>query len=271
MADEPKEKPVEEGESKEEPTQNGDKEKQPDNPKKKDTEKDESKKEKGPPGGYDSTPIQHAPPGYTLKITFHRATNLPFADFNSLSSDPFILAQLNTGLPTRHKEDPYLRMRTNTIRRSTDPEWNFEWIVANVPASGFKLKARIYDEDPADHDDRLGNVHVNVDRIDENWPGIKEGEYKVRKRMGSKRAYLMRAIAVCFGRAKHWNARLYVSVENLGITPGEEGGRCYTIGKIWWTKHYSPLLGRIANRKETAEDEKDKAEGNTKTKAQRYK
>lgn len=117
-----------------------------------------SKSDKGPAGGFDSTPLPRRPPGYTLKFTFHRATNLPLADINSLSSDPFIVAELNTGLPTRHKEDPPLQLRTKTIRQCTDPVWESEWIVANVPASGFKLKCRIYDEDPADHDDRLGNA-----------------------------------------------------------------------------------------------------------------
>ena len=34
-------------------------------------------------GGFDSTPVPYAPVGYTLKFTFHRATNLPFADFNT--------------------------------------------------------------------------------------------------------------------------------------------------------------------------------------------
>jgi len=235
-------------------------------------------KDKEPEGGFDDTPIPHAPPGYTLKITFHRASNLPFADINSLSSDPFVLAQLNTGLQPRHKEDPHLRMRTNTIRRNVDPEWNFEWIVANVPGSGFKLKARIYDEDPADHDDRLGNVHVNVGRFDEHWEGIKNGEYKVRKRMGSKRAYAVRFLAVCFKRVEHWNARLYISIEVLGRSPGDDGGRCFTVGQNWWTKHYSPILGRIAGRKETKEDDEmgepangEEKEKQEKKKAQRYK
>lgn len=206
---------------------------------------------KQPPGGFDDTPIPHAPPGYTLKFTFHRATNLPFADISTLSSDPYVLAQLNTGLLPRHKEDPYLRMRSFTIRRQTNPVWNYEWIVANVPASGFKLKVRIYDEDPANHDDRLGNVHVNVPCVDDKWEGIKNQKFRVRKRMGSKRAYITRGVAVCLNKTKEMNASLYISVQNLGRTDDEEGGRCYTIGPCWWTKHYSPLLGRIANRKDT--------------------
>ncbi|CAE7178021.1 hypothetical protein HRS9139_03088 [Pyrenophora teres f. teres] len=211
-------------------------------------------KKKGPEGGFDETPIPRAPPGYTVKFTLHRANNLPLADINTLSADPFVVAQLTTGLPTRHKEDPPLTMRTPTIRQSTDPEWNSEWIVANVPASGFKLKCRIYDEDPADHDDRLGNVHVEVGAINENWEGIHDQTFPIRKRMVSKRAYALRAMAVCFGKAHHMSGTLNVSVEVLGRTEDDNGGRAYTIGPQFWIRHYSPLLGRLLGQKEPNED-----------------
>ncbi|KAA8623130.1 C2 domain containing protein [Pyrenophora tritici-repentis] len=211
-------------------------------------------KKKGPEGGFDETPIPRAPPGYTVKFTLHRANNLPLADINTLSADPFVVAQLTTGLPTRHKEDPPLTMRTPTIRQSTDPEWNSEWIVANVPASGFRLKCRIYDEDPADHDDRLGNVHVEVGAINEGWEGIHDQTFPIRKRMVSKRAYALRAMAVCFGKAHHMSGTLNVSVEVLGRTGDENGGRAYTIGPQFWIRHYSPLLGRLLGQKEPNED-----------------
>jgi hypothetical protein len=187
------------------------------------------------------------------------------ADINTLSSDPFIVAQIYTDLPSRHKEDPGLRMRTRTIRRKTDPVWNSEWIVANIPASGFRLKARVYDEDPVDHDDRLGNAHINIGRINESWTGIKDKAFPIKKRMGSKRAYFIRAVAACFSRAKHMNGHLYMSVEILGRSEGE-GGRTYTIGPDWCTRHYSPLLGRIVGKKEPGEDDDGK-----KKKAERYK
>lgn len=211
-------------------------------------------KKKDPEGGFDDTPIPRAPPGYTVKFTFHRANNLPLADINTLSADPFIMAELSTGLPTRHKEDPPLRIRTPTVRQNTNPVWNCEWIVANVPASGFKLKCRIYDEDPADHDDRLGNVHVDVPSINENWSGIKDQTFEIRKRMVSKRAWLLRAIAVCFGKVEHMQGTLNVSVEVLGRTEDENGGRAYTIGPQFWIRHYSPLLGRLLGQKEPNED-----------------
>lgn len=228
-----------------------------------------SSKKKGPAGGFDDTPIPRAPPGYTVKITFHRATNLPLADINTLSADPFILAELTTSLQTRHKEDPPLQLRTPTIRQSTDPVWDTEWIVANIPASGFKMKCRIYDEDPADHDDRLGNAHIETGQIGESWPGIKDKSYPIKKRMGSKRAYLLRAIAVCFGKVEHMNGALYVSVEVLGKTQEENGGRAYTIGPQYWIRHYSPLLGRLLGQKAPSEGEVSRRTG--RPKPERYK
>jgi hypothetical protein len=223
-----------------------------------------------PEGGFDATPLPSAPAGYTLKFTFLRASNLPMADLNSLSSDPYIIAELKTELPGRHKEDPPLRKRTPTIRRSTDPEWNCEWIVANVPASGFKLKCRIYDEDPATKDDRLGNAHLHVPGLSEGWSGIDNQAFKVKKRSGSKRAYFARLFATCVGAAKHLSGDLYLSVELLGRTQTDEGGRVYTLGPTWWTKHFSPLLGRLAGTKDNDDGEQPDT-ANEKQRAQRFK
>ena len=205
---------------------------------------------KGPPGGFDSTPIPHREPGYTVKFTVHKATHLPLADIASLSSDPYCKLELKTALPSRHKEDPPLTFRTRTIWRNTEPEWNQDWIVANVPASGFRLKARIYDEDSSDSDDRLGNAHISIASISEQWPGFESRAYKIEKRAGSWRAYAMRGMAVCFGRRKHLNGFLYVSCKVLQRTPDVEGGRAYTTGLQYWCKNYSPMLGRLVGSKE---------------------
>ena len=209
-----------------------------------------SPEKKGPAGGYDRTLPPQAPPGFTLKFTFHRATNLPFADINTLASDPYLLVQLNTSLPSRHKQDPRLRIRTPTIRRNVNPVWNCDWIVANVPADGFKMKARIYDEDPGNNDDRLGNVHVDVPQLGESWEGIREQAYSIKKRMGSKRAYLFRGCAAMFNRDVHMSGRLVISVQMLGRTEGVPGGRVFTVGPCPWSKHYSPMFGRIAGTKD---------------------
>ncbi|KAL2010115.1 hypothetical protein VTN00DRAFT_5922 [Thermoascus crustaceus] len=206
-----------------------------------------------PAGGFDSTPIPDAPPGYTLRFTFHRAINLPFADFGTFSSDPYVKAQLIVDVPRRHKQDPDITFRTPTIRRNTNPEWNNQWIVANVPASGFELKCRIYDEDPADHDDRLGNAYVRVESIHDEWEGIKEQSFRVKKRMGSKRAYFVRGIAAAIWHERKLDAQLVVSVDCLGKTPGDVGGQIYTVGPNYWFKHFSPLIGRLAGTKDSVQ------------------
>jgi hypothetical protein len=211
-------------------------------------------KDKPPPaGGHDDIPIPRAPAGFTLRIVFHRATSLPMADLNSLSSDPYLLVQLNTQLTPRHKKDPRMRFRTPTVRRSTNPVWDCQWVVANVPASGFALKARIYDEDPADHDDRLGNVHVHVDRISDGWEGIREEAFKIKKRMGSKRAYLIRGCAAMLSSRVQMSGHLIMSVEVLGRTEETHEGRIWTVGPCAWTQHLSPMIGRLAGTKEPGE------------------
>ncbi|KAI9789747.1 MAG: hypothetical protein M1816_005786 [Peltula sp. TS41687] len=206
-------------------------------------------KSKTPLGGYDATPVPKTPPGLTVRLTFVRATQLPTADINSFSSDPFIVADLWTGVPTRHKEDRPLQFRTPTIRRSQDPAWNAPWIIANVPRTGFKLKARIYDEDPADHDDRLGNAHLSMSELTESSAGsVEERELKIKKRVGSKRAFLLTGCMNLMSGKLHTHSRLVVRVEVLGPTDGP-GGKVYTIGPQYWTKHFSPMIGRIVGTK----------------------
>ena len=216
-----------------------------------------AKKDNQPAGGFDESPIPQAPPGFTVKFTFHRAHSLPFADVNTLSSDPYIMAELQTDLPTRHKQDPPMRWRTPTIRRSLEPVWNSEWIVANVPASGFALKARLYDEDPGDHDDRLGNVHVHVNGLSENTAPVKEQSYSIKKRMGSKRAYFFRGCASLFNSNISMSGDVVISVEVLGRTDTDNGGRLYTIGPCNWTQHISPMIGRLAGTKDPGTESKD--------------
>jgi hypothetical protein len=231
---------------------------------------DEKGGHKHPVGGYDASPIPHTPAGWTLKITIHRAENLPMADISSLSSDPYVLTQMYTTNPTRHKDDPPLKMRTFTVRKEVNPEWNADWIVANVPSSGFKLKCRIYDEDPSNHDDRLGNAHVAVDRIGQDWEGFSQRSFRVKKRMASKRAYLVQAVATGLGQRQHMDAHLVVSIKNLGRTESDHGSRLYTVGPMWWTRHFSPLLGRMLNRKTPGKDAPDADEEKPEHKTERY-
>ena len=202
-----------------------------------------------PAGGYDASAIPQAPPGYTVRITFHRAENLPFTDFPSFSTDAYIHATFRTNLSKRHKQDPDIFLRTPTIHRNTDPKWETQWVIAHVPASGFDLKCRLYDEDPNDHDDRLGNVHVNVHDISDGWQGFREQSFALKKRMASKRAYTLRGAAHLLQKVQ-MSAHLFVSVEVLGRSPGESGGRSFTVAPLFWSRHHSPLIGRIAGTKD---------------------
>ncbi|KAL2072473.1 hypothetical protein VTL71DRAFT_11816 [Oculimacula yallundae] len=222
-----------------------------------------------PPGGFDATPIPSAPDGYTIKFTFHRAKNLPVSDLNSRSSDPYIHATLTSALAKRHKEDPDMIIRTPTVHKNTDPVWDTEWIVAGIPSSGFRLKCRLYDEDANDHDDRLGNVTVFVNRIGPDWQGINDECFDIKKRMASKRAYLIRSCAVLLSNIK-MSGNLWLSAELLGESE-KPHGRMYTVGLTSWVKHYSPMIGRIAGTKAPGSSQgQSEASSESKPKTEKY-
>lgn len=213
-----------------------------------------------PAGGYDPTPFPDAPEGYTVKFTFHKATNLPVADMHTHSADPFMIATLLADVPKRHKEDPVLTHRTPTMRRTTEPVWENEWVVANVPSSGFTLKCRLYDEDWPDHDDRLGNVTIQIPHVDEKWEGLgPEGQiFEVRKRSGSKRAYLYKAITNALTKGSSMTPLLHLSIQVLGKSDPPHA-QMYTVGPTYYVKHFSPMIGRLTGikvNKDEAEDSK---------------
>ncbi|KAL1950815.1 hypothetical protein VTO73DRAFT_5939 [Trametes versicolor] len=200
------------------------------------------------------------PARYTCEIVFHRAANVPLADLNDFSSDPYILATL---APARHEnasgpesELPQtITYRTPTSRKTLNPTWNTRWIVSGVPASGFVLNLSLLDEDPGDRDDKLGKATVrfpdpNLDREDgkrelkEGWDSG-EREFKVHKRHGSVRTRLGTYVAkvVTRGRVGH-RTRVIVSVRVLGPAPsleGDDAGRIYTLGPHIFVRHFCPL------------------------------
>lgn len=220
-------------------------------------QKDKIKAKAKPAGGFDSTPVPDAPPGYTVKFSFHRATNLPVADISTGASDPFLEATLYTSLPKRHKEDANITHRTPTIRRTTEPEWEDEWIVANVPPSGFKLKCRLYDEDWPDHNDRLGNVSIVIPSVDEAWAGFSNQEFKAKKRSGSKRAYLLKAATSTFHKDVSMSPSLFVSATILGRSDSQPNAQMYTVGPTTYFRHFSPMIGRLAGVQVNKVEHKD--------------
>ncbi|KAK4112373.1 hypothetical protein N656DRAFT_688106, partial [Canariomyces notabilis] len=222
--------------------------------------KEQFKTKSKPPGGFDPTPLPDAPPGYTVKFTFHQAFNLPIGDLHLKSCDPFLHATLISSLPKRHKEDPLLTHRTRTLRRTTEPAWEDEWVVANVPASGFVLKCRLYDEDWPDHDDRLGNVTIRVPHVDENWEGFgPDGKvFDVKKRAGSKRAYFIRGVTSVLCNSGPMTPRLRIGIEVLGKSDPPHA-QMYTVGPTTWVKHYSPMIGRLTGVKVNREEHDDAA------------
>lgn len=220
-------------------------------------QKNKIKDKTKPEGGFDTTPVPDAAPGYTVRFTFHRATNLPAADVSTQASDPFCIATLTTALPKRHKEDPNLAHRTPTIRNTLEPQWEDSWTVANVPASGFKLKVRIYDEDWPDHNDRLGNVTVIVHRINEQWTGFPVADFEVKKRAGSKRAYLVKAATTALHRGASMTPRLFMSAEVLGLSESQPNAHMYTLGPTFYFRHFSPMIGRLAGLKVNKDEEHD--------------
>ncbi|PFH63407.1 hypothetical protein XA68_10044 [Ophiocordyceps unilateralis] len=213
---------------------------------------------KRPPGGIDTTPLPDAPPGFTLRFGFRCAANLAPGDLSTASSDPYLTATLKAAIPRRHKEEPELTHRTPTVRRTTEPEWNDEWIVANVPASGFTLKCRLYDEDSADKDDRLGNVTVKIPKLSASWPGLPPPgrEFGAKKRMISKRAFVLKGITNLLQSGRHMTPRLTISIEVLG-TSDPPHAQMYTVGPTTWVKHFSPMIGRLIGTKVNADDNDD--------------
>ncbi|OSD07597.1 hypothetical protein PYCCODRAFT_629916 [Trametes coccinea BRFM310] len=206
-------------------------------------------------------------PRYICEIVFHSATNVPLADLNDLASDPYIAATLSptsSGASGPKSNTPRsISFRTPTARRTLNPTFNARWIVSGIPATGFVLVVYLYDEDPGDHDDKLGKAVIrfpdpNRDNAEESR-GLKEGwdsgerEYKIHKRHGSLRTRIgtFVAKAVTRGGVGH-RVRVLVSVRVLGPAPrldGEDAELVYTLGPHIFVRHFSPLATHLTSVK----------------------
>lgn len=214
------------------------------------------KDKKKPDGGWDKTPLPPTQgPTYTLRIIFHSAAHLPVADLPVKSSDPFVLAQCNTHLRTRHKSDPPVRFRSATARRSLTPRWDAEWVIAGVPADGCEIKTRVYDEDNGSHDDLLGRVHIYTGPLSEGWKN--EQTYQLTSRGANWRAWGLRNCMKPVSEEARKDATISVSFEVLGRTEVEVG-KVYTVNNFWFT-HYSPLLGRVVHTTSPDDDHEEAA------------
>lgn len=157
------------------------------------------------------------------------------SDVNDLSSDPYIRATLTTtygSSDTLHTHT--INFRTHTERRTLNPEFHDKWIVSGVPASGFTLTLRLRDEDPGNHNDRLGKSIVSFplqgQQIDKDWSSG-ETECKVHKRKGSLKSKLTTfgARVLTCGNIDH-HCRILLSVKVLGRAQAQNDTRLYTIG-----------------------------------------
>ena len=172
---------------------------------------------------------------YTCKITILRVTNVPVADFNDLSCDPYIEATLSVDTPQGTSDPQILTYRTHTCRRTLNPEFNAQWIVAGIPESGFLLSCRLRDEDPGNYDDDLGKAVLRIPNEDEGslTEGWRSGdrEYKVHKRSGRITITLFTWIAraITRGDVGH-HVRVWISVEVLGKSENQQDTRLYTVG-----------------------------------------
>jgi hypothetical protein len=178
---------------------------------------------------------------YTCEISILRATQVAVGDINTLSSDPYVLASIeaNPGFNTDH-ELPVQKLtyRTNTVRRTLDPEWNCKWIVSGIPESGFTLTLKLADEDPGQclSDDKLGTALLRVPelgaKLSEGWEA-EERAYKVEKRKGDMGAHLATYLAGMISRGKVGHqTRIWVGVRVLGKARerSEEQHKIYTVG-----------------------------------------
>ncbi|KAJ7614684.1 hypothetical protein DFH06DRAFT_1108470 [Mycena polygramma] len=182
---------------------------------------------------------------YTVQITFDSAKNLPVADIGTLSCDPYILAKIV--IPD---VEP-LTFRTQTVHHTRDPAWHATWLVSGVPAAGFKLCMTLYDEDPGPKlsNDRLGKAvaRFGAGEMKEEWESV-ETEYVLQKRKGDLHPYILTYLtALLPGEKLRKHNRVVASVR---VLRKDDAPHLYTLGPNRYSRHFSPLIGSMVNKKE---------------------
>lgn len=222
---------------------------------------------------FSSSPSPGFPEGprYTLRITFHSATHLPIGDIPSFTSDPYIIATLRfpgTGLPKLH-------YRTRTQRSTLEPEWNETWGVSNVPKTGALLKVKIMDEDPGDHDDRLGVTRIETGRLDGDANDGGEKQLDRRQTLKTDSGVWVGFLRVATGvvRCRRGGVKgeveVTIAAEEMQGQPVEQvEDRAYTVSPNRWSQHFSPLIGIITHTKQPEDSEN--AESSRRPSVQRF-
>lgn len=198
-----------------------------------------------------------SPPGprYIVHINFSSGNKLPIGDLPSRSSDPYIVSTLRFPGTTF----PKLHRRTSTIHTSLTPTWNERWSIANVPVQGIDLKIKVMDEDPRNHDDKLGVARIStgpLDRCESDMLFLEKVKPGKGVWAGTKRVML----STCGVGSQKGEVEFEISLEKMDPDHGQgedEVMRAYTIAPNWFSRHSSPLLGIIITHTKTAEEEED--------------
>ncbi|KAF3928047.1 hypothetical protein AA313_de0201886 [Arthrobotrys entomopaga] len=204
---------------------------------------------------------------YDLAIRFHSVSNLPVADLGKFSSDPYLKIKLAVS-PKKTTEtgwhaikektgpdpdDPVIVFRTPTHHQTLNPIFPPQtfWVVGNIPESGFSMTVICRDEDPSNQDDGLGKTKIEIEEV--TGSGWKKEHMKIelkrRNGGGSWRAFAFSPVINVINGQKISSGRPVVdmSIEVIGETKDNAGRSFpYTSGPAYFSKHFSPLAGRIA-------------------------
>jgi len=161
-------------------------------------------------------------------ITFKRASNVPIGDIIAKSSDCYLLVHLTPRTPPSPEHPPFpLTFRTSTKRNNRNPQWDESWHLGGIPAEGFEMLIKIFDEDKAGKfDDRLGEAIHDAKGLppatsDGKAGDVQEFVLKIKKRKASRRAYATTyLVAWCNKDFRKQRGRVNYPIRHLNVTIG---------------------------------------------------